>query len=151
MLNETLGRIHFWATFVGTFFIFFPMHFLGLMGVPRRYATLEGLNFVPPSAHMLNEIITAIALLVGVAQLLFGFNLVYSYFRGTKAPDNPWGAATLEWQTPSPPPHGNWGPEPPPVVYRWPYEYSPPDHEADFIPQNAPPVLSGGAEEGEDA
>lgn len=147
MLNETLGRIHFWATFVGTYLIFFPMHFLGLLGVPRRYNTFEGLSFLPPSVRPLNEFITVVVLLVGLAQLLFGFNLVYSYFRGKKAPDNPWRATTLEWQAPTPPPHGNWGHEPPPVVYRWAYEYSPPGVKEDFIPQNAPPVVAGGSGE----
>lgn len=115
--------------------------------MPRRYPTFEGLTFVPPSAHAFNEFITAVALLVGLSQLLFGFNLVYSYFRGARAPDNPWRAATLEWQAPTPPPHGNWGLEPPPVVYRWAYEYSPPGFPEDFIPQNAPPVLAGGGGE----
>jgi cytochrome c oxidase subunit 1 len=80
-----------------------------------------------------------IALVVGAAQLLFLFNLAWSLVRGKRADGNPWRATTLEWQTPQTPPvHGNWGPTPP-VVYRWAYEYSPPDRTEDFVPQNEPP------------
>ncbi|NLS05590.1 cytochrome c oxidase subunit I [Rhizobium sp. P32RR-XVIII] len=138
MLDETLGQIHFWTTFVGTYAIFFPMHYLGLIGVPRRYYELGETAFVPPSAHTLNIFITVMALIVGAAQIVFLFNLVWSLFRGREAGGNPWHATTLEWQTPQTPPvHGNWGKELP-VVYRWAYDYSVPGSGRDFLAQNDP-------------
>ncbi len=140
MLNETLGQIHFWITFLGAYMIFFPMHYLGLLGVPRRYYELGETAFVPPSAHSLNVFITVVALVVGAAQMVFVFNLVWSLFHGRKAGGNPWRATTLEWQTPqTPPAHGNWGKDLP-VVYRWAYDYSVPGAPEDFIPQNQPPI-----------
>src|SRR3546814_9639420 len=88
---------------------------------------------------MLNVFITVTALVVGVVQVLFLFNLVWSLFKGREASGNPWRATTLEWQTPeTPPPHGNWGKDLP-VVYRWAYDYSVPGAAEDFIPQNQPP------------
>jgi cytochrome c oxidase subunit I len=138
MLDERLGRIHFWITFLGAYAIFFPMHYLGLLGVPRRYYELGATAFIPPSAASLNVFITVAALIVGAAQLVFLFNLVWSLSRGREAGSNPWGATTLEWQTPQTPPgHGNWGRELP-VVYRWAYDYSVPGAEWDFVPQNQP-------------
>ena len=138
MLDETLGKIHFWVTFLGAYAVFFPMHYLGLLGVPRRYYELGATAFIPPSAASLNVFITIAALIVGAAQLVFLFNLVWSLSRGREAGGNPWGATTLEWQTPQTPPgHGNWGKELP-VVYRWAYDYSVPGAERDFVPQNQP-------------
>lgn len=138
MLNEVMGRIHFWITFLGTYAIFFPMHYLGLVGAPRRYYELGETSFIPESAHTLNIFITVMALVVGAAQLVFLFNLVWSLFRGREAGGNPWRATTLEWQTPqTPPAHGNWGKELP-VVYRWAYDYSVPGNGDDFLPQNKP-------------
>ncbi|KAB0268640.1 cytochrome c oxidase subunit I [Microvirga brassicacearum] len=138
MLDETLGRIHFWITFLGAYLIFFPMHYLGLMGVPRRYHEMGEMAFVPQSAQTLNAFITVMALIVGTAQMVFFFNVVWSYFKGKPAGHNPWEAASLEWQTPeTPPPHGNWGRELP-VVYRWAYDYSVPGAASDFVPQNQP-------------
>ena len=138
MLNEAMGQIHFWITFLGAYAIFFPMHYLGLLGVPRRYYELGETAFVPPSAHTLNIFITVMALIVGAAQILFLFNLVWSLPRGRQAGGNPWRATTLEWQTPqTPPAHGNWGKDLP-VVYRWAYDYSVPGAAEDFIPQNHP-------------
>ncbi len=140
MLNDTLGKIHFWMTFLGTYAIFFPMHYLGILGMPRRYYAYQGYQFIPKSAQSLNAFITVIALIVATAQLIFIFNLVWSTFRGQRASSNPWRAASLEWQTPdTPPKHGNWGPQLP-VVYRGPYAYSVPGAPEDFIPQNAPGV-----------
>jgi len=140
MLNETLGKIHFWITFLGAYAIFFPMHYVGLMGIPRRYFDVSDMNFVPPSAHDLNAFITVMALIVGVAQIIFLFNLAWSLRYGKEAGGNPWRATTLEWQTPETPPgHGNWGKELP-VVYRWAYDYSVPGAKEDFIPQNVPPA-----------
>ncbi|CVI62885.1 MULTISPECIES: cytochrome c oxidase subunit I [Agrobacterium] len=138
MLNEAMGHVHFWITFLGAYAIFFPMHYLGLMGVPRRYYELGETAFIPDSAHALNIFITVAALIVGAAQLLFLFNLEWSLRWGKKAVGNPWRATTLEWQTPQTPPvHGNWGKELP-VVYRWPYDYSVPGAAEDFLPQNQP-------------
>lgn len=138
MLNVTMGHIHFWITFLGAYAIFFPMHYLGLMGVPRRYYELGETAFIPPSAHTLNMFITVAALVVGAAQLLFLLNLAWSLRWGRQAGGNPWRATTLEWQTPQTPPvHGNWGKELP-IVYRWPYDYSVPGADQDFLPQNQP-------------
>lgn len=145
MLDEILGRIHFWVTFIGAYAIFFPMHYIGLIGVPRRYYELGETVFIPPSVHTLNVFITIAALVVGAAQLVFVFNLVWSLFRGREAGGNPWRATTLEWQTPqTPPAHGNWGKELP-VVYRWAYDYSVPGAAEDFLPQNQPDGLSRAA------
>ncbi|GGJ35178.1 cytochrome c oxidase subunit I [Neoroseomonas lacus] len=140
MLNEVMGRIHFWVSFLGAYLIFFPMHYIGLLGVPRRYHEIGETAFVPASAHTLNAFISVMALIVGAAQIVFLFNLAWSIRRGRSAGDNPWNAASLEWQTPqTPPPHGNWGQDLP-VVYRWAYDYSVPGAAQDFIPQNQPPA-----------
>jgi cytochrome c oxidase subunit 1 len=140
LLSDTLGKLHFWVTFLGAYAIFFPLHYIGLMGVPRRYFEMGEMAFVPPSTITLNAFITIVAWIVGAAQLMFVFNLVRSLTRGRPAGSNPWGATTLEWQTPQTPPgHGNWG-KTLPVVYRWAYDYSVPGAAQDFIPQNQPPV-----------
>jgi cytochrome c oxidase subunit 1 len=146
MLNEAMGRFHFWVTFLGAYLIFFPMHYVGLVGVPRRYPEIGETAFVPPSVHTLNEFITIAALTVGFAQMVFLFNLLWSIRHGRPAGDNPWRATTLEWQTAgTPPPHGNFGKELP-VVYRWAYDYSVPGAPEDFIPQNDPrPLTQGGS------
>ncbi|WP_211461769.1 cytochrome c oxidase subunit I [Collimonas silvisoli] len=145
MLNEGLGKFHFWATFIGTYAIFFPMHYLGILGMPRRYYAFDGYTFIPDSVQSLNAFISVVALIVATAQLAFVFNLIWSVFRGKPALPNPWRAASLEWQTPDTPPvHGNWG-EQLPVVYRGAYTYSVPGAAEDFIAQNAPPV-AGDAE-----
>lgn len=140
MLDDTLGKLHFWVTFLGAYLIFFPMHYIGLMGVPRRYHEIGEIAFIPPSVATLNEFITIVALVVGAAQLAFLFNLVWSVRHGRPAGGNPWRATTLEWQTPqTPPAHGNWG-KTLPVVYRWAYDYSVPGAAEDFLPQNQPPT-----------
>ncbi len=145
MLNDELGKLHFWITFVGTYAIFFPMHYLGMLGMPRRYYNFDGYQFIPQSAHTLNTFITVAALIVATAQLAFVINLIWSAFRGKRADGNPWRAASLEWQTPqTPPAHGNWGAHTP-VVYRWAYAYSVPGAPQDFIAQNAP-LDAGGVE-----
>jgi cytochrome c oxidase subunit 1 len=144
MLGDAMGKIHFWVSFIGAYAIFFPMHYLGLIGVPRRYFELGETAFVPPSAHDLNMFITAAALIVGAAQLLFLFNLIWSLRHGRDAGGNPWRATTLEWQTPeTPPAHGNWGKELP-VVYRWAYDYNVPGAPQDFLPQNMPGAVHHG-------
>ena len=139
MPNELLGRIHFWMTFLGTYAIYLPMHYIGILGMPRRYYAYGTTDFIPESAHAVNEAITIAAIVVAMAQLIFLVNVFYSLRKGKQAPNNPWGATTLEWQTPQTPPvHGNWGPKLP-VVYRWAYDYSVPGEPKDFIPQNEPP------------
>jgi cytochrome c oxidase subunit 1 len=140
MFNEALGQFHFWVTFLGAYLIFFPMHYLGLLGMPRRYHDIGQTSFIPDSAHTLNAFISVVALIVGVAQMVFLFNMVWSLRRGKEAGGNPWRATTLEWQTPETPPgHGNFGKELP-VVYRWAYDYNVPGAKEDFIPQNEPGV-----------
>ncbi len=148
MLNDTLGKWHFWISFLGSYAIYLPMHYLGFLGVPRRYYALGTIDFIPESVNFMNAGITIAALTVGTAQLLFLYNLITSYFKGKEAGSNPWGATTLEWQTPdTPPKHGNFGKELP-LVYRWAYDYSVPGVKEDFIPQNVPPgevvMLDGG-------
>lgn len=139
MLNDTMGKIHFWVTFLGTYAIYLPMHYIGILGVPRRYYAYGTTEFLPESVQTVNASITIAALTVGTVQLLFLVNIVWSIFKGKKAGSNPWRATTLEWQTPdTPPKHGNWGPELP-VVYRWAYSYSVPGAKEDFIPQNEEP------------
>ena len=138
LLNEPLGRIHFWFTFLGTYAIYLPMHYLGFLGVPRRYYAIGGTDFIPASAQSLNAGISIAALIVGAVQLVFLYNLIRSYFKGKPSGGNPWDATTLEWQTPdTPPTHGNFGATLP-VVYRWAYDYSVPGADTDFIPQNVP-------------
>jgi cytochrome c oxidase subunit 1 len=138
MLNEKLGKIHFWGTFLGTYSIYLPMHYLGFLGLPRRYYAMGQTDFVMDSVTQLNIGITIAALLVTVFQILFIFNLIWSLKYGKPSGGNPWRATTLEWQTPQTPPvHGNWGPALP-VVYRWAYDYSVPGADEDFLPQNRP-------------
>ncbi|MCG7360799.1 cytochrome c oxidase subunit I [Roseomonas sp. ACRSG] len=140
MSNEAMGKFHFWATFIGSYLIFFPMHYLGLMGVPRRYYTMGEMDGIPLSTGELNQMISVAAFVVGFAQLVFVFNMIWSLRHGAPAGGNPWRATTLEWQTPETPPgHGNWGRELP-VVYRWAYDYSVPGAAQDFLPQNEPPA-----------
>ncbi len=139
MLNDTLGRIHFWATLFGTYAIYLPMHYLGILGLPRRYYAMGDTAFIPDSAHAMNQGISIAAFFVAAVQLIFLFNLIWSRFHGKPAGANPWNATTLEWQTPQTPPvHGNWGAELP-VVYRWAYDYSVPGAAQDFIPQTMAP------------
>ncbi len=147
MLNEGMGQFHFWVTFLGAYLIYFPMHYLGFIGVPRRYYEIGETGFIPDSAQTLNAFITVAALVVGFAQLVFLYNMVHSYFRGRKSEPNPWGATSLEWQTPQKPPvHGNWGARLP-VVYRWAYDYSLPGAGRDFVPQNMPPDQIGNTDD----
>ncbi len=139
MYSNTLGKWHFWLTLLGTYSIYLPMHYLGILGVPRRYYAYGTTDFIPESAQAMNSGITISALIVAVVQLIFLYNMIYSILRGPKADGNPWKATSLEWQTPdTPPKHGNWGPELP-VVYRWAYDYSVPGADLDYIPQNQPP------------
>ena len=137
MLDDTLGQIHFWMTFLGTYAIYFPMHYLGFEGVPRRYYAYGETAFMSESSQDLNAAISVAAIFVAVAQVIFIINVVKSLFDGKKAGHNPWKATSLEWQTPhTPPRHGNF--DDLPSVYRWAYDYGVPGAERDFIPQNVP-------------
>ena len=145
MMNNTLGYFHFWITFISAYLVFFPMHFMGLAGVPRRYYQFTLVEDF--SVWMdVNKLITVSAIVGGFAQLLFLYNFFVSIFRGKKAEQNPWQSNTLEWTSPIDVRlHGNW-PGELPTVYRGPYEYSRPDRELDYFPQNeedanAPEVL----------
>jgi cytochrome c oxidase subunit 1 len=135
-MNESLGHIHFWMTIVSAYCVFFPMHFMGLAGVPRRYYAFTAYDQFNVFVDM-NKFITYAAFIGGIAQFIFLFNFFYSMFKGRKAAQNPWESNTLEWTTPVKHLHGNW-PGEIPHVYRWPYDYSVPGHESDFIPQNTP-------------
>jgi cytochrome c oxidase subunit 1 len=137
MMNETIGKIHFWFTFIGVYCIFMPMHFLGLAGHPRRYSDTSGVNFLAP-LHSVHYFITMAAMVTITAQLLFLYNLFYSMFAGEKASENPWHSTTLEWSIPSPPPFDNFAGHVP-SVYRGPYEFSVPGSTDDYIPQHLIP------------
>ncbi|QOI98662.1 MAG: cbb3-type cytochrome c oxidase subunit I [Flammeovirgaceae bacterium] len=136
MMDDRLGYIHFWVTFIGVYLVFFPMHYIGIAGFPRRYYSFT--NFETFSGFTdLNTLVSVAAVLTLAAQFIFLFNFFYSIFRGRLAPANPWNATTLEWTTPRFPKHGNW-PGEIPAVYRWPYDYSKPGSKEDFIPQTIP-------------
>lgn len=136
MMNEKLGYIHFWATFIGVYMVFFPMHYIGIAGFPRRYYSFTNFDFASGFTD-LNSLVSIAAILTLAAQFIFLFNFFYSMFRGRPAPANPWNSTTLEWTTPRNPGHGNW-PGEIPAVYRWPYDYSKPGAKEDFIPQTVP-------------
>lgn len=136
MMNSTLGYIHFWITFAGVYVVFFPQHYLGIAGFPRRYYSYTGFDFTNKYQD-LAELSTIAAIVVFAANLIFLVNFFYSIFWGKKATANPWRSNTLEWTTPVNPGHGNWEGEIP-AVYRWPYDYSKPGAAEDFIPQNVP-------------
>jgi len=138
MLSEKLGKWHFWFTFLGAYSIYFPMHYLGFIGVPRRYFEMYDSPYIT-SAVGLNQFISTAAFIVGAAQFILIYNIVVSLKIGKPAGKNPWQANSLEWLTPTvPPEHGNWG-DKLPVVHRWPYDYSVPGAKEDFIPQTTPP------------
>ena len=139
MYSETLGKFHFWVTFLGAYLIYFPMHYLGFVGVPRRYFELGETQIFTESVGDLNAFISIMTFIVGAAQIVFFYNLARSYFNGKDAGKNPWDACSLEWQTPEVPPgHGNWGKKLP-LVYRWAYDYGVPGAVDDFVPQNMAP------------
>ena len=137
MMNDKLGYIHFWFTFVGVYMVFFPMHYIGIAGFPRRYYSFTSFDAFKGAFVDMNSFISIAAFITFSAQLLFAFNFFYSIFRGRRASANPWKSNTLEWTTPINPGHGNWEGEIP-TVYRWPYDYSKPGAADDFIPQNVP-------------
>jgi cytochrome c oxidase subunit 1 len=135
MMSEPLGKIHFVLTYIFFNLTFFPMHFLGVGGHMRRIYNPTQYEFLQPLQEW-NVFITISALLLGLSQLPFLINFFWSLFAGKKAERNPWRANTLEWSAPTPPPHGNF--EVQPTVYRGPYEYSSPEVNEDFLPQDSP-------------
>lgn len=135
-MNESLGKFHFWITFVGVYCIFVPMHVMGLVGMPRRYAQFTEYEFLS-SLHPLVVFVSVAAIITVLAQFVFYFNLVWSIFKGKKAGENPWEATTLEWVTASPPPHDNFAGHVP-TVYRGPYEFAVPGAARDFLMQTEP-------------
>ena len=136
MMNKSMGYAHFWLTFITAYGVFFPMHFLGMAGLPRRYYSNTAFPMFDNLADI-NVLITYFAIIGGAAQLIFIFNFFYSIWRGPKASQNPWRANSLEWTTPVEHLHGNW-PGDVPVVHRWAYDYSKPGYDEDFVPQNVP-------------
>jgi cytochrome c oxidase subunit 1 len=134
-MNNTLGYMHFWITIAGAYMIFWPMHYEGLAGMPRRYYDYSIWESFKQFAE-LNRFISTVAMIVFAAQLLFLINFFYSIFKGRKVTSlNPWGSNTLEWTTPLRPGHGNW-PGEIPEVHRWPYDYGKDGKE--FISQTTP-------------
>ncbi len=140
-LNETLGKAHFWTTFIGVYAIFTPMHFLGMVGNPRRYPELTAFDFLKP-LEPVHLFISIAAFLTITSQLMFFGNLIWSFFKGQKAEMNPWEATTLEWEVPSPPPHDNFAGKYP-VIHRGPYEFSVPGESKDYTMQTEPKTPAG--------
>nr|WP_156306602.1 cbb3-type cytochrome c oxidase subunit I [Sphingobacterium endophyticum] len=136
MMDERLGYFHFWLTFIGAYLVFFPMHFMGIDGVPRRYYAFTEFPFMEKWVSV-NLLITWAAIVSAIGQVAFLWNFFSSIWCGKRAPQNPWNSNTLEWTTPVEHIHGNW-PGEIPTVYRWPYDYSKPGNDADFIPQSTP-------------
>src|SRR5450755_1138254 len=145
MMNETLGKVHFWLSFVGAYAIFMPFHYLGLAGNVRRYQA-----FSPDYMQRLiplHQFITVPALVTGAAQLIFVYNLIHSMFRGAPAGDNPWQATSLEWSTPTtPPPHNNFG-DKLPEVFHDPYQYGVEGTAGDYVMQTSPEKITTGHDE----
>ena len=135
MMNETLGKIHFWFSFVGAYCIFMPFHYLGIAGNIRRYSSFPD-DFLQPLIPV-HRVITIAALMTGAAQLVFLYNLIHSRFWGKPAPDNPWEATSLEWSTATPPPWDNFAGRLP-VVYHDPYQYGVQSSVGDYVMQASP-------------
>jgi cytochrome c oxidase subunit 1 len=134
-MNETLGKIHFWVTLVGAYAIFWPQHYMGIAGVPRRYYSFENFDAFDHFDSM-NKFITVSAMVVFSVQIVFVVNFFYSIWKGRKMTvRNPWKANSLEWSTPIEPIHGNW-PGKIPTVQRWSYDYEKDGKE--YIPQYVP-------------
>ena len=143
MMNKNMGYVHFWVTAVCAYGVFFPMHFIGMAGLPRRYYTNTAFPYFDDIADI-NVVITIFALIAGTAQLVFLYNFIHSIFYGKKAEQNPWRSNTMEWTAPVEHMHGNW-PGAIPEVHRWAYDYSKPGQEEDFVSQIVP--LKEGEEE----
>src|SRR3989454_8928642 len=138
MMNESMARWHFWFSFIGTYAIFMPMHYLGMAGVPPRYSQMTEVAYLHDLIP-LQKFITYAAFFTIAGQLIFLINLFWSMFKGPEDGDNPWEATTLEWTTATPPPHDNFGGKTP-IVYNGPYEYSVPGAPRDFVMQNDPEI-----------
>ncbi len=144
MLNKNLGYVHFWITVVGAYGVFFPMHFIGMAGLPRRYYTNTNFPYFDDLTDI-NVVITIFAIFTAAGQLVFLYNFVHSMFYGKKGPKNPWSSTTLEWTAEVKHIHGNWD-GPIPEVHRWPYDYSKLNKDEsdyviagqDYIPQHIP-------------
>ena len=136
MMNKNLGYIHFWVTAISAYGVFFPMHFIGMAGLPRRYYSNTNFPLFDDLADT-NQIITMFALMGAAVQLVFLYNFMYNIFYGKKAPQNPWKSTTLEWTASQKHIHGNWQGKIP-EVHRWPYDYSKPGYKEDFVPQHIP-------------
>ena len=141
MMNETLGKLHFWITFLGVYAIFIPFHAMGMLGMPRRYANFGEYAFLK-NAHSLVLFVTVAAIITVSIQIVFYFNFFWSMFKGKKATDNPWEATTLEWTTATPPPHDNFAGVIP-TVHRGPYEFAVPGAPKDFVMQTEPEAVAG--------
>jgi cytochrome c oxidase subunit 1 len=145
MMNETLGKVHFWMSFVGAYCIFMPFHYLGIAGNVRRYQAFTDDYLIP--LIPVHKFITIAALFTGFAQLIFLYNLIHSRLKGAIAPnDNPWEGTSLEWSTATPPPHNNFG-DKMPVVYHDPYQYSVEGASTDYVMQTSPEQLKNANEE----
>jgi cytochrome c oxidase subunit 1 len=144
MLNKNLGYIHFWITVVGAYGVFFPMHFIGMAGLPRRYYTNTNFPYFDDLTDI-NVVISVFAFFTAVGQLVFLYNFIHSMFYGKKGPKNPWSSTTLEWTSEVKHIHGNWD-GPIPEVHRWPYDYSKLNKDEsdyviagqDYVPQHIP-------------
>ena len=144
MMNKNLGYVHFWITAIGAYGVFFPMHFIGMAGLPRRYYKNTEFPYFDDLADV-NVVITIFALITGAAQLVFLYNFIHSMFYGKKGPKNPWNSNTLEWTAEIKHIHGNWD-GPIPEVHRWAYDYSKLNKDEsdyvipgqDFVPQHIP-------------
>ena len=144
MLNKKLGFIHFWITAIGAYGVFFPMHFIGMAGLPRRYYTASNFPYFDDLLNI-NVVITVFSLLTAVGQLVFLYNFIHSMFFGKVGSKNPWNSTTLEWTAEVKHIHGNWD-GPIPEVHRWPYDYSKMNKDnsdyviagQDFVPQHIP-------------
>jgi cytochrome c oxidase subunit 1 len=141
-MNEFLGKLHFWPTFIGVYCIFMPMHFIGLAGHERRYPDTTAVQYLA-ALDPVHLFMTIAAIGTMAAQFIFVFNFFWSLRKGKKAEINPWQATTLEWTVPSPPPHDNFAGRYP-AVYRGPYEYGVPGAARDFSPQHVPDGAGGG-------
>jgi cytochrome c oxidase subunit I len=140
-MNETLGKAHFWLTFIGAYCVFFPMHIIGVGGQMRRIYDPTAYAFLVPQQPV-NVFISISAFILGAAQLIFLFNFFYSIFAGKLASErNPWHATTLEWTVPSPTGHGNFEGDLP-TVHRWPFDFSVPGEKEDFVPQTVPATIT---------
>jgi len=139
MMNETLGKLHFWFTFVGAYCIFMPFHYLGMAGNIRRYQAFVD-DFMAPLMPV-HKFITIAALITGAAQIVFLYNLIHSRFWGKPAPQNPWEGTSLEWSIPSPPPFDNFGGKLP-VVYHDPYQYGIEGSTGDYVMQDSPEQIN---------